>query len=111
LPFTLPIATLAPKGDVMSVRRLVAVLAFSIFFASSAFGAVKTYQVTGPVLEVRSDMIAVQKGKDRWEIARDPSATMKGGEPKVGDKVLVEYRMTATSVEVKTPAASKKKSK
>jgi hypothetical protein len=105
-------ATLAPKGDVMSVRRVVAVIALSIFLASSAFGAVKTYQVTGPVLEVRSDMIAVQKGKDRWEIARDPSTTLKGGgEPKVGDKVLVEYRMTATSVEVKTPAASKKKSK
>jgi hypothetical protein len=83
----------------------------ALLLASAAFGAVKTYQVTGPVLEVRSDMIAVQKGKDRWEIARDPSTTMKGGEPKVGDKVLVEYRMTATSVEVKTPAASKKKSK
>lgn len=82
-----------------------------LLLAGSAFGAVKTYQVTGPVLEVRSDMIAVQKGKDRWEIARDPSTTVKGGDPKVGEKVLIEYRMTATSVEVKTPAASKKKSK
>ena len=95
----------------MNVRRVVTVLAIAALLASSASGAVKTYHVTGPVLEVRSDMIAVQKGKDRWEIARDPSSTMKGGEPKVGDKVLIEYRMTATSVEVKTPAASKKKSK
>jgi hypothetical protein len=95
----------------MNVRRVVTVFAIAALLASSASGAVKTYQVTGPVLEVRSDMIAVQKGKDRWEIARDPSTTMKGGDPKVGDKVLIEYRMTATSVEVKTPAASKKKSK
>jgi hypothetical protein len=82
-----------------------------LLLTGAAFAAVKTYQVTGPVLEVRSDMIAVQKGKDRWEIARDPSTTVKGGDPKVGEKVLIEYRMTATSVEVKSPAASKKKSK
>jgi hypothetical protein len=69
----------------------------------------KTYQVTGPVLEVRSDVIAVQKGKDRWEIARDSSTSTKGGTPKVGDKVLVEYRMSATSIEVKPGAAAAKK--
>jgi len=68
----------------------------------------KTYQVTGPVLEVSNDMIAVQKGKDRWEIARDPS-TKVTGTPKIGDKVTIEYRMTATSVEIKPAAASKKK--
>jgi hypothetical protein len=77
-------------------------LCSTLVFASPA----KTYQVTGPVLEVRSDMIAVQKGKDRWEIARDPSTSMKGGAPKVGDKVLIEYRMSATSVEVKPGAAA-----
>jgi hypothetical protein len=65
--------------------------------------------VTGPVLEVRDDMVAVQKGKDRWEIARDSATSMKGAPPKVGDKVTIEYRMTATSVDVKAPAASKKK--
>ncbi|HEX9303980.1 MAG TPA: hypothetical protein VGA31_05970 [Thermoanaerobaculia bacterium] len=68
----------------------------------------KTYQVTGPVLEVSNDMIVVQKGKDRWEIARDPSTKITGT-PKVGDKVTIEYRMTATSVEIKPAAASKKK--
>ena len=68
----------------------------------------KTYQVTGPVLEVSNDMIAVQKGKDRWEIARDPSSKVPAN-LKVGDKVTIEYRMTATSVEVKPAAASKKK--
>ena len=82
-------------------------LCSSLVFASPA----KTYQVTGPVLEVRNDMIAVQKGTDRWEIARDPSTSMKGGTPKVGDKVLIEYRMSATSVEVKPGAAAAKKKK
>ena len=57
----------------------------------SSFGAVKTYQVTGPVLEIRSDAIVVQKGKDRWEIARD-GATRVVGNLRVGSKVTIEYR-------------------
>ncbi len=70
--------------------------------------AVRTYQVTGPVLEVNDTMIAVQKGKDRWEIARDAS-TKISGDLKVGSKVTVEYRMTATAVDVKAAAAFRKK--
>ena len=78
-----------------------------VVLAALAFAAsAKTYQVTGPVLEINNDMIAVQKGKDRWEIARDGSTKMPAG-VKVGDKVTVEYRMTATSVEVKSAPASK----
>jgi hypothetical protein len=91
----------------MAALSLALLLCSSLAFASAA----KTYQVTGPVLEVRSDMIAVQKGSDRWEIARDASTSMKGGTPKVGDKVLIEYRMSATSVEVKPAAAAAKKKK
>ena len=69
--------------------------------------ATKTYQVTGPVLEVSDTMIAVQKGNDRWEVARDAS-TKVTGDLKVGSKVTIEYRMTATSVEVKAATAKKK---
>jgi hypothetical protein len=78
--------------------------------AALSAAATKTYQVTGPVLEVSGDMIAVQKGKDRWEIARD-SSTKVTGDLKVGSKVTIEYRMTATSVDVKAEkaAATKKK--
>jgi len=76
--------------------------------AGSASAAVKTYQVTGPVLEVNDTMIAVQKGKDRWEIARDAS-TKVTGDLKVGSKVTIEYRMTATAVDVKAGAAASKK--
>jgi hypothetical protein len=97
----------------MRTRRNMAALSLALLLCSSLALAspAKTYQVTGPVLEVRSDMIAVQKGNDRWEIARDSSTSMKGGTPKVGDKVLIEYRMSATSVEVKPAAAAARKKK
>ena len=68
------------------------------------------YQVTGPVLEVTDSKIVVQKGKDKWEIARDAS-TKVTGELKVGSKVTIEYKMTATSVEVKTDAKAAKPAK
>jgi hypothetical protein len=80
-------------------------LALALTLAAPAAAAVKTYQVTGPVLEVTDDHITVQKGTERWELARDAS-TKVTGDLKVGAKVTVEYRMTATSVEVK-PAAAK----
>src|SRR5215468_11299791 len=77
------------------------VLPTALLWATLAYAAgPKTYQVTGPVLEVKDDMIAVQKGKDRWEIARDAS-TKVTGDLKVGSKVTIEYRMIATTVEAK----------
>lgn len=65
---------------------------------------VKTYQVTGPVLEVTPTTIVVQKGKDRWEIARDP-ATKITGDLKVGSQVTVTYKMMAQEAEVKAAKA------
>ena len=68
---------------------------------STAFAAqTKTYQVTGPVLEVSDDAIVVQKGKEKWEIARTADSKVTG-EIKVGSKVTVEYRMSAATIEVK----------
>jgi hypothetical protein len=82
--------------------------AASLALSSAAFAAGgKTYQVTGPVLEVTDSMIAVQKGKDRWEISRD-SNTKVTGDLKVGEKVTVTYTMSATEVEVKAGKAGKK---
>lgn len=69
-------------------------------------GSTKTYQVTGPVLEMNDAMIAVQKGKDRWEIARD-AGTKITGDVKVGSKVTITYTMTATEVEAKPAKAAK----
>ncbi|MCE5212038.1 MAG: hypothetical protein LLG40_10825 [Deltaproteobacteria bacterium] len=72
-----------------------------LFVASFAFAAgPKTYQVTGPVLEVKADTIVVQKGKDKWEIGRD-AATKVTGDLKVGSKVTIDYTMKAVSVSVK----------
>ena len=53
-------------------------------------------------------MIAVQKGKDRWEINRDAN-TKVTGDLKVGEKVTITYTMTATDVEVKAGKAKGKK--
>jgi hypothetical protein len=95
----------------LKLRLCVAISALTALLLSAPLvAAVKTYQVTGPVLEVSDTMIAVQKGKDRWEIARDAS-TKVTGDLKVGEKVTIEYRMTATAVDVKAgkAAGSKKK--
>ncbi len=78
-----------------------------LLFASLAFAAgPKTYQVTGPVLELKDDLIVVQKGKDRWEIGRGAD-TKVTGDLKVGSKVTIEYRMNAATVEVKEGKAKK----
>jgi hypothetical protein len=81
--------------------------AASLALTSAAFAGAKTYEVTGPVLEVNDSMITVQKGKDRWEINRDAN-TKVTGDVKVGDKVHVTYTMSATNVEVKTGKGGKK---
>jgi hypothetical protein len=81
--------------------RILSTAALALFLSTTASAAAtKTYQVTGPVLEVKDDVIIVQKGKEKWEIARTPE-TKVTGDLKVGSKVTIEYRMTATSVEVK----------
>lgn len=82
-----------------------------IFMVSVAFAAgPKTYQVTGPVLELTADMIVVQKGKDKWEVARD-AATKVTGDLKVGSKVTIEYTMKAATVEVKDAKKAEPKKK
>ena len=48
----------------------------------------ETYQVTGPVLDIKGDVSTVQKGTDRWEIALDKTAKVTG-DLKVGAKVTI----------------------
>jgi len=84
------------KTTMLSLFAAATLALTSLSFAADA----KDYQVTGPVLDVTDSMIAVQKGKDRWEIARDAN-TKVSGELKKGDKVTVHYSMTATNIEVK----------
>ena len=75
--------------------------------ASLAAESAKTYQVTGPILEVTDKAIVVQKGEERWEIARDEK-TRIDGELKVGNKVTIHYRMIAVSVETKSAGKADK---
>ena len=83
------------------MKKILILTCAVLFVAAVAFAAgPKTYQVTGPVLEVKADVIVVEKGKDKWEIARD-AATKVTGDLKVGSKVTIEYIMKATTVEVK----------
>jgi len=84
---------------------LAVVLAAYLCAAGSAQAAMKSYQVTGPVLEVTPTMIAVQKGKDRWELERDAASGIPA-DIKVGDKVTLQYKMTVTSCEVKGAKAA-----
>ena len=83
-------------------RSFVTVVALAL--ASSAWA----YQVTGPVLEVSDSKIVVQKGNEKWEIARTPDTKITG-DLKVGSKVTIEYSMTAKSVDVKADKGKSKK--
>jgi hypothetical protein len=82
----------------------------SFVFSVNSFAGPKTYQVTGPVLAVTDTSITVQKGDEKWEVARD-GKTKITGEVKVGGKVTIEYTMNAISVEAKADAAAAKPAK
>ena len=79
-----------------------------LFISLGAVAANKTYQVTGPVLEMTDSTITVQKGSEKWVLKKDAGTASKG-EIKVGSKVTVEYSMTATSIEAKEAKPAKKK--
>jgi hypothetical protein len=57
------------------------------------------------VIELTDKKIVVQKGDEKWEIART-AETKVDGDPQVGGKVTVEYRMVAASIEVKAAKAT-----
>ena len=60
----------------------------------------KTYQVTGSVVSVDDKTIVVEKAKEKYEIARD-ATTKVTGDLNVGEKVTIEYSMTAETITVK----------
>jgi hypothetical protein len=86
------------------------VAAGTLALSSTAFAGAKSYQVTGPVVEVTDSMIVVTKGKERFEIDRD-SNTKVTGDLKVGEKVTIMYTMSAKEVEVKADKSAKKDAK
>lgn len=86
------------------------VAAGTLALSGTALAGAKSYQVTGPVVEVTDSMIVVTKGKERFEIDRD-SNTKVTGDLKVGEKVTIMYTMSAKEVEVKADKSAKKDAK
>jgi hypothetical protein len=93
------------RGIILAVIAII-----GLFYVAAFAGSTNTYQVTGPVLETTKDSVTVQKGKERWEIALAPD-TKVTGDLKVGSKVTIEYRMTATKVDVKEKSKGKETGK
>jgi hypothetical protein len=90
-----------------TVTRFVKVLAVvALLVPAVAFAAAKKYQVSGKALEVSDTMIVVEKGEEKWAISRDKD-TKVDGDLKVGANVTIQYRMTATTVEVKAEKKEK----
>ena len=84
----------------MRNMQYAAIVAAMMLVAGTTWAGEKTYQVTGPVLELTDKTISVQKGEDKWVLAR-AADTKVTGDLKVGAKVTIKYTMTATDIEVK----------
>jgi len=84
-------------------RVLIAIFVVSLIFAALVVGgyaATKSYQFTGVVKAVDAGSLTVEKtAKETWqfELPKD----VKGGAPKVGDRVTVYYKMVAAEIEAK----------
>ncbi len=88
------------------MKHLLASLITVAFLATGSMALAKDYQVTGPVVDVKDDVIIVKKGSDNWELARDKD-TKSTGEIKKGAKVTIKYKMIATSIEGKEAPKAK----
>ena len=90
----------------MTKRILTTLVAVLLPVSMAIAAGPKDYQVTGPVLEVTNELITVEKDKEKWEIARTKD-TKVTGEIKKGSRVTVQYKMTASTIEVKDAGKAK----
>ena len=83
-------------------RLSVMVVAFAVvlFLVATVSYAGKTYQFTGKVLEVKDNVIVVDKNGEKFEMTKDANTKVKG-EVKVGAKVTIKYESRAAEIEVK----------
>lgn len=84
------------------------IFASALALSAAAFAAGKTYQVTGPVLDVTETTFTVDKNGEQWEIQKD-TAMVVDGELKKGSKVTVKYHMVADKVDAKENTKATKK--
>lgn len=75
--------------------------------AASAQAAKHSYEMEGPVVEVNDSSIVVRHAGRNWEIYREGSTQLES-DVRPGDRVRVEYTMTATHLEVKARKGKKK---
>jgi cytochrome c1 len=95
-----------PLNKENTMKKRFAMLAVCSLLAAPAFAD----QVTGPVFEVTDTKIVVEKGKEKWTIARTPGTTVVG-DLKKGSKVTVYYTMSASKIEVKDEKKKDEKKK
>jgi len=75
------------------------VVLFVLALAAGGYASAKSYQFTGVVKAVNSKSLTVEKSaKETWqfELTKDT----KGDTPKIGDRVTISYKMTATDIEM-----------
>jgi uncharacterized protein YxeA len=82
------------------MKKIVVLVVAVVLVAAVAFAGGKTYQFTGKVLEIKDNTIVVEKGKEKFEMAKDANTKIKG-DLKVGAKVTVQYESRAAEIEVK----------
>jgi len=83
------------------MKKIAAVALSVVLFLALVYAAgPKTYQVTGPVLDIKGDIVTVQKDQDKWELMKDADTKITGTLA-VGAKVTIEYKMVATKITVK----------
>ena len=80
----------------MNIKPFGVFAAVTLASISFAVAAPKAYQVTGPVLEVNESSIVVQKGNERWEIARD-AKTLRGRRPSLRALISVQLAPPAAA--------------
>jgi RNase P/RNase MRP subunit p29 len=81
------------------MKRITVAVVAMVLVASVAFAG-KTYQFTGNVLEVKDNVIIVDKAGEKFEMSKDAGTKIKG-DLKVGAKVTVKYESRAAEIEVK----------
>ena len=90
------------------MKRIMVLVLLVMFATVSIASALDSYQVTGPITDVKDNMITVTKGKENFQIAIDKD-TKKTGDLKVGSKVTIKYQMKAISIEAKDAAKKEEK--
>ena len=81
------------------MKRITIAVVAMVLVASVAFAG-KTYQFTGTVVEVKDNVIVVDKAGEKFEMAKDANTKVKG-DLKAGAKVTVKYESRAAEIEVK----------